>query len=75
MIGSGYKLGIIHGSYTTPTPYIIFSIPQNLQGVLWKEIIFMDTFTYILVIIGAMTVATSIMKIIDWIDHPKKRRV
>ena len=29
----------------------------------------MDTFTYILVIIGAMTVATSIM---DWIDHPKK---
>lgn len=33
----------------------------------------MDTFTYILVIIGAMTVATSIMKIIDWIDSPKKR--
>ena len=33
----------------------------------------MDTFTYILVIIGTMTVATSIMKIIDWIDRPKKR--
>ena len=33
----------------------------------------MDTFTYILVIIGAMTVAKSIMKIIDLIDHPKKR--
>lgn len=33
----------------------------------------MDTFTYILVIIGTMTVAASIMKIIDWIDHPKKR--
>ena len=33
----------------------------------------MDTFTYILVIIGALTVDTSIMKIIDWIDHPKKR--
>ena len=33
----------------------------------------MDTFTYILVIIGAMTVATSIMKIFDWIDRPKKR--
>ena len=33
----------------------------------------MDTFTYILVIIGALTMATSIMKIIDWIDHPKKR--
>ena len=33
----------------------------------------MDTFTYILVIIGTMTVATSIMKSIDWIDHPKKR--
>ena len=33
----------------------------------------MDTFTYILVIIGAMTIVTSIMKIIDWIDHPKKR--
>ena len=33
----------------------------------------MDTFTYILVIIGAMTVATRIMKIIDWIDRPKKR--
>lgn len=32
----------------------------------------MDTFTYILVIIGALTVATSIMKIIDCIDHPKK---
>ena len=32
----------------------------------------MDTFTYILVIIGTMTVANSIMKIIDWIDHPKK---
>ena len=32
----------------------------------------MDTFTYILVIIGALTVATCIMKIIDWIDHPKK---
>lgn len=32
----------------------------------------MDTFTYILVIIGALAVATSIMKIIDWIDHPKK---
>lgn len=32
----------------------------------------MDTFTYILVIIGALTVATSIMKIIDRIDHPKK---
>ena len=32
----------------------------------------MDTFTYILVIIGTMTVATSIMKIIDLIDHPKK---
>lgn len=32
----------------------------------------MDTFTYILVIIGALTVATSITKIIDWIDHPKK---
>lgn len=33
----------------------------------------MDTFTYILVIIGTMTVVTSIMKIIDWIDHPNKR--
>lgn len=33
----------------------------------------MDTFTYILVIIGAMTVAKSIMKIIDWVDSPKKR--
>lgn len=33
----------------------------------------MDTFTYILVIIGTMTVTTSIMKIIEWIDHPKKR--
>ena len=33
----------------------------------------MDTFTYILVIIGTMTVATSIMKIIDWIDRPNKR--
>ena len=32
----------------------------------------MDTFTYILVIIGALKMATSIMKIIDWIDHPKK---
>ena len=32
----------------------------------------MATFTYILVIIGALAVATSIMKIIDWIDHPKK---
>ena len=32
----------------------------------------MDTFTYILVIIGALTVATSIMKMIDWFDHPKK---
>ena len=26
MVGSGYKLGIVHYSYTTPTPYIIFSI-------------------------------------------------
>ena len=58
-----------------PILFFLFPIPQNLQGVLWKEIIFMDTFTYILVIIGAMTVATSIMKIIDWIDHPKKRWV
>ena len=33
----------------------------------------MDTFTYILVIIGAMTIATSIMKIIDWINQQKKR--
>lgn len=32
----------------------------------------MDTFTYILVIVGALTVATNIMKIIDWIDRPKK---
>ena len=26
MVGSGYKLGIVYRSYTTPTPYIIFSI-------------------------------------------------
>ena len=32
----------------------------------------MDTFTCILVIIGELAMATSIMKIIDWIDHPKK---
>ena len=32
----------------------------------------MDTNTYLLVIIEELTVATNIMKIIDWIDHSHK---